>query len=379
MKIAVIGPVPPFRSGVAKHTGELAKALSAHGEVRTISFSRQYPGLLFPGEDDRDLKTRRDAPDETEYELDSISPISWRRVAADLAEWKPDLAVLPAWTFFTAPGLTFISNALRKAGCHVVSVVHNAADHEGAGWKRALLSRQILASDSAVTHNRGLAGAIASFAPDLPVAVCPHPLFNFPEPKGLLRRRAKLELLMFGLIRPYKGADLLVEAMDELAGEDVCVSIVGEMWGDGAALSRQLAASPASEQIELVPEFQSDEYAAEYFSRADIVVLPYRHVTGSGVVPVAMRYARPVIASDLPGFREMVVPGVTGWLSRPQEAGHLAGIIRDRLEHGDAGALQPGLARARDRLTWPRFAKAVLVSDRAPSAQTYADRAAAVA
>ena len=54
MKIAVIGPVPPFRSGVAKHTGELAKALSAHGEVRTVSFSRQYPGLLFPGEDDRD-------------------------------------------------------------------------------------------------------------------------------------------------------------------------------------------------------------------------------------------------------------------------------------------------------------------------------------
>ncbi len=379
MKIAVIGPVPPFRSGVAKHTGELAKALSAHGEVRTISFSRQYPGLLFPGEDDRDLRTRRNAPDETEYELDSISPISWRRVASDLAEWKPDLAVLPAWTFFTAPGLTYVSNALRKAGTHVVSVVHNAVDHEGAGWKRALLTRQILASDSAVTHNRGLAEAIAGFAPDLPVAVCPHPLFDFPEPKGLLRRRAKLELLMFGLIRPYKGADLLVEAMGELAGEDVCVSIVGEMWGDGAALMRQIAASPASEQIELVPEFQSDEYAAEYFARADIVVLPYRHVTGSGVVPVAMRYARPVIASDLPGFRETVVPGVTGWLAHPQDTGHLASLIRERLERGDAGALRPGLMAARERMTWPRFARAVLVSARAPTAQTYADRATAVA
>jgi glycosyltransferase involved in cell wall biosynthesis len=142
---------------------------------------------------------------------------------------------------------------------------------------------------------------------------------------------------------------------------------------------RQIAASPASEQIELVPEFQSDEYAAEYFARADIVVLPYRHVTGSGVVPVAMRYARPVIASDLPGFRETVVPGVTGWLAHPQDTGHLASLIRERLERGDAGALRPGLMAARERMTWPRFARAVLVSARAPTAQTYADRATAVA
>lgn len=371
MKIAIIGPVPPFRSGVAKHTGELAKTLAAHADVKTISFSRQYPGLLFPGKDDRDRKTRRDAPEGTEYTLDSISPLTWRRVAADLADWKPDLAVLPAWTFFTAPALTYISNGLRKAGTPVVSIVHNAADHEGAGWKRALLSRQILASTSAVTHNRGLAEAIAAFAPDLPVAVSPHPLFDFPEPEGLLKRRARLELLMFGLIRPYKGADLLIDAMGELAGEDVCASIVGEVWGDGAALTRQIAASPAADQIELVPEFQSDAYAAEYFDRADIVVLPYRHVTGSGVVPVAMRYARPVIASDLPGFREIVTLGETGWLVRPEDPAHLAKMIRERLERGDAGTLRPGIAKARQTLTWPRFAEAVLTSSTASPASDY--------
>lgn len=379
MKIAVIGPVPPFRSGVAKHTGELAKALMAHAEVRTISFARQYPGLLFPGETDRDSATRKSAPKGTEYVLDSISPLNWRKVAAELAEWKPEIAVLPAWTFFVAPALTYISQALHKAGTHVVSVVHNAADHEGAGWKRALLSRQINAAQSAVTHNRGLAEAIARFAPELPLVVTPHPLFEYPEPTGVLKRRAKLELLMFGLIRSYKGADILIEAMGELAGLDVQAAIVGEIWADGDALIRQISESPAADQIELVAQYQSDANAAEYFARADAVVLPYRQVSGSGVVPVALRYGKPVIASDLPGFRDLVIPGKTGWLVPPDDPMALATLIRQRLELNDTAHYLDTLEAARNRLSWPRFAKAVLVSSNAPTASSYGEDATAVA
>ncbi|MCI4645267.1 MAG: glycosyltransferase [Hyphomonadaceae bacterium] len=371
MKIAVIGPVPPFRSGVAKHTGEVAKALAAHGTVRTVSFARQYPGLLFPGEDDRDPDTFDAAPEDTEYALDSISPLNWRKLSAELKAWAPDIAIIPAWTFFTAPALTYLAQALRKQGARVISIVHNAADHEGAGWKRALLSRQIQASDSAITHNRALAQAISAFAPDLPVAISPHPLFAYPEPIGSLARRARLELLMFGLIRPYKGADLLVEAMGRLAGQDMRLTIAGEVWGDKSMLEQQIAKSPARAQIELVARYLSDAEAAEYFARADSVVLPYRQVTGSGVVPVALHYGKPVIASDLAGFREIVTPGETGWLVPAEDSKALASCLEARLAAGDTGHLAHGIAAARAGLSWSHFVQTALDSETAPPAWDY--------
>lgn len=360
MKIAVIGPVPPFRSGVAKHTGEVAKALCAHGDVRVISFSRQYPALLFPGQDDRDAASAALAPAGTQYRLDSIAPLSWRAVRRDLVAWQPDIAVIPAWTFFTAPALTGIARALRGAGTRVISIVHNAADHDSAPWKRALLARQIANSDGCVTHNRGLADAIAEISPTMATQITPHPLFDYPTPNETLPRRAGLEVLMFGLVRPYKGADLLVSAMDALVGRDVHLTIAGEIWGDDGPLRTQIAASPAASQISLEARYLSDQETANQFARADVIALPYRSVTGSGVVPLAMHYGKPVIASDLAGFREIVRPGETGWRIPVGDVPALSACIAARLTKADCRALDAGIARARAALSWETFASEII-------------------
>lgn len=360
MKIAVIGPVPPFRSGVAKHTGEVAKALRAHGEVRTVSFSRQYPGLLFPGKDDRDPASAHKAPDGTVYRIDTIAPLSWRSAARDLADWRPDIAVVPAWTFFTAPALTAIARRLQAVGTRIITIVHNAADHDSAAWKRALLTRQIAISDGCVTHNRALAGDIADIAPGMATRIARHPLFDYPAPGVALPRRAGLELLMFGLIRPYKGADLLVDAMAPLAGRDVHLTIAGEIWGDAAPLREQIAASLAARQITLEARYLSDQDTANQFARADIIALPYRSVTGSGVVPLAMHYGKPVIASDLAGFRDIVRTGETGWRVPAGDASALSACIAARLNKNDSAALDKGIAAARAQLSWETFAGEIM-------------------
>lgn len=360
MRFAVIGPVPPFRSGVAKHTGEIAKALSAFGDVRTISFDRQYPKVLFPGDDDRDLGSSADAPEGTEYTLDSVSPASWRKVANDLSDWGPDIAIIPAWTFFTAPALTTIAAHLRNWNAKVVSVVHNASDHEAAPWKKMLLTRQIRASDAVITHTSALASAAQILAPGRPVSITPHPLFDYPEPKGMLGRRAELELLMFGLMRPYKGADVLVEAVGRYPGLDIHTSIIGESWSNERSLAHRMSASPSEHRIERVNEYVSDDMAAEYFHRADIVVLPYRSVTGSGVVPLAMRYGKPVIATDLSGFRDMVAPGETGWLVPPNDIDALAVCIAHRLRRQDYQPMEPAIRGYASQMTWDRFARAII-------------------
>jgi glycosyltransferase involved in cell wall biosynthesis len=103
----------------------------------------------------------------------------------------------------------------------------------------------------------------------------------------------------------------------------------------------------------------SDREAAEFFHRADAVVMPYRSVTGSGVVANALHYGRAVVASNLPGFAEVVREGETGWLFAPDDASALAGTIRmlDRERAALAGEAARVLGR---RLSWARFADVVL-------------------
>lgn len=360
MRIAVIGPVPPFRSGVAKHTGHLAKALGDLATVRVFSFSRQYPAALFPGENDRDETSAADAPEDTHYTIDTLSMKSWRETKAALDRFAPDIAVIPAWTFFTAPVLTAIASHLRMSGVKLVTIAHNVSDHEGAAWKRMLLARQIAQSDAILTHTGPLADAAARINPHVPIAVSPHPLFDYPEPKGTLPRRARLELLMFGLLRPYKGADILIDAMAGCRDLDVTLSIVGESWGGVGDLEAQVARLRLQGRVELVDRYVSDAEAAEYFDRADALVLPYRSVTGSGVVPLAMRYGKPIIASELPGFREMVRFHETGWRFPVGGVGALTDLIRQRHTRADCTALEPTIAAERERMAWPVFAKALL-------------------
>ena len=141
--------------------------------------------------------------------------------------------------------------------------------------------------------------------PETPIEVSAHPVYDdYPEPRGTLAREAGLELLFFGLIRPYKGLDLALEALAASGRDDVRLSVVGEFWEGRDQIDALIARLALEDRVTLVPRYVTDAEAAEYFSRSDALVAPYRSATGSGVVALAQWYARPVIASDVPGLAE---------------------------------------------------------------------------
>ena len=158
-RITIVGPVTPYRSGVAKHTTELARALAADGgyDLQVLSFSRLYPSWLFPGSDDRapDGGPPDDFP--VDFVLDSINPLTWRRAANRIRRHRPDILIQPAWTFFLAPCFGWIARACRRHGGDVVQVVHNVVDHEAAGWKSRLSWYQLNSASRFVTHGAALA------------------------------------------------------------------------------------------------------------------------------------------------------------------------------------------------------------------------------
>jgi glycosyltransferase involved in cell wall biosynthesis len=359
IRIAIIGPVEPFRSGVARHTTALARALSRRrgASVSVYSFSRQYPALLFPGESDRASDAKVPADLDTRFCIDSVNPLSWLGVARDIRATRPDLVVVPMWTFFLAPCLTALLAGMR---CPVIAVVHNVVDHE-AGRLRALVSALPLRrADAYVTHTEALAHSIRQLISGARVVVHPHPVFDYPAAVGALPRRAPLELLMFGLLRPYKGLDVLLEALAACKTRSPKLSVVGECWQSPAIIQQQVARLDLEHRVELVLRYVPDAEAAEYFQRADIVMLPYRTVTGSGVLPLAFHYERPVVASDLPGFRELIAERRTGWLVPPGDPAALARLIDEELSRETAIAMQQNVRDTRRRLSFDHFASTLL-------------------
>lgn len=362
MRIAVVGPVSPFRSGIAMHTTALAGALADRPDtqVRVFSFSRQYPRFLYPGADDRSTDAVPAAVP-TEFAIDSLSPVTWRRAVQEIEQFGADVVIVPAWTFFLAPALGWIARACRKRGITVVTVVHNASDHEAARWKTSLNRFQLAQSTCFITHNRALADAVRTLAGDRPIAVHPHPIYDhYPAPTANIARRAGLELLFFGIVRRYKGLDIALEALALTQRRDVRLRVVGEFWEDRGEIDSLVARLGLSDRVEFVARFVSESEAANHFAAADAVLLPYRAVTGSGVVPVAYRYGKPVIVTDLPGLTEVVHPNETGWIVPVGNPGTLARILDTEVTADAANRMQAAIVAMRHDMSWESFANALL-------------------
>jgi glycosyltransferase involved in cell wall biosynthesis len=150
-------------------------------------------------------------------------------------------------------------------------------------------------------------------------------------------------VLCFGLMRPYKGIDLLLEAWRGIEGAELWIAGMPRM--DIAPLT---AAAPAG--VRFVPRFIGDDELPAYFRRADLVVLPYREIDQSGVLFTALAFGKPLLASDVGGFPEVAATGA----ARTFPAGD-AGALHDALREllGAPGALAQMAERSRAAAAGP--------------------------
>jgi glycosyltransferase involved in cell wall biosynthesis len=245
-------------------------------------------------------------------------------------------------------------------------------DHEQAAWKR-LLTRLVLRQGSRfVVHSQVEADRLQALIPGATVTVHPHPIYDqFPPSTHELPRRAALELLFYGFVRPYKGLDILVEAMGLLKDKDVFLTIAGEFWEGQQAIETRIRELGIANRIEVRARYHSDEETADLFTRADVVVLPYRSATGSGVVPIAYHYNRPVLVSRVGGLPDVVIEGETGWIVDPGDSAGLCSVLHRLL--GTSFAAIPGAITAlKKELSWTNLACAV-TSDTAAASTECAD------
>ncbi|MGE5346320.1 MAG: glycosyltransferase [Acidithiobacillales bacterium] len=350
-RVALVGPVPPWRSGIADQDERLLRALQRLGaEPVVATFSRMYPPFLYPGRADRGDESVPAGLGEVHEILDGWNPFSFVAAARFLAARGADLVLVPWWTAWWAPHTLLLLSALGAERPSAVRLLlcHNVWDHE-TGPLRAALTRAVLRrADRLVVQNARAEAELRAELPEKPVALLPHPS----EPRVILpdREEARARLgvpsdaavfLFAGILRRYKGWDLLLEAFRKVHREEPSALLVlaGEPWGDAERLAAEAeeaarAASrfsrqrPAFAGVRLELRYLSEEERSLWFAASDAVVCPYRHATGSGSAADALAHGRPVIGTRVDGLVDVVEEGVSGLLVPPEDAEALAEAMR---------------------------------------------------
>lgn len=210
------------------------------------------------------------------------------------------------------------------------------------GWERRLgtgLRRLFDRMDAIVALSEfGRARLLGAGIDPSRVRVIPHGAFDYltrqPDEAPLPDELAAVDgpvVLFFGLIRPYKGVDVLVEAFRSV--------VDAELWIVGRPLGMSLdelrrAAADAPGRVRFVPRFVEDRELPAYLRRADVVVLPHRDAEQSGVLYAALAFAKPIVMSDVGGFGEVAARGA-GVLVPPGDPASLAAVLNEVLASGE--------------------------------------------
>ncbi|MCB0794522.1 MAG: glycosyltransferase [Flavobacteriales bacterium] len=361
MRIAICSTFPPYRGGIAQFNARLSEELAKEHTVHRITWTRQYPKLLFPGTDQFDPSFLVD-DGAAERVLDSIDPFSWERTAKRIISGSPDLLFVRYWTPFLAPATASVARKVHNGGVKVVGIVDNLLPHERHVYDKPLARRFLRACDRIVTLSGSVAAEVRMLDPRIPVSVLSHPLYDHFGPpsspneayRALGLRSGPRDILFFGLIRPYKGLEVLLQAFERLPG-DTRLIIAGEPYGGRDALRRRIDAHPCRERLVLHDHFVRDDLVRHYFSIAQVVALPYLSATQSGVTAAAFHFDVPVVSSDVGGLREVVLEGRTGALVPPRDPESLARALEHVLAKGK-GSYRPGIEALKEKLSWTRFA-----------------------
>ena len=363
MRFAILSPFHPYRGGIAQFSMSLYQTLAKEYDVKVFSFSRLYPGFLFPGKTQFVEKGKQVITAPSERILDSINPISYEKTVKAIEKYQPDVLVIAYWMSFFAPAYGYIARRLR-AKTRIIALIHNAIPHEPKFYDKPLSKLFFGQIDGFMVLSESVKNDLLSLYPHAKFCLQAHPLYNhFGEKQDRKTARESLHLnpdkktlLFFGLIRDYKGLDLLLRAMSFLDDSYQLVA-AGESYGDFGKYRQIIDASPAKDRIQVRNRYIADEEVPVLFSAADALVLPYKSATQSGVIPVAYHFEVPIVVTDVGSLKDTVETADTGIVTLPQAESIAEGI--QKLFSEGTKKFIANIQTEKQNLSWEVFAKAL--------------------
>ncbi len=351
MNLAIVGPVYPYRGGIAHYTSLTAQALAQSHQVLVVSFHRQYPGWLYPGKTDRD-SSRQPLQVEAEYSLDPLYPWTWLQSAKRIIKFQPDGVVIQWWTTFWAPAFASLAYLLHRKGIPVLFIIHNVLPHEPHFFDPFLARLALRQGQIYITGTRQEQERLERLLPGARAIVCSHPVYDMFTSQKTSKEEARRRLglpkdaclaLQFGIVRPYKGLKYLIEAAALLRqqGTEVHILAAGEFWDDKNTYIEQAQHSGISDLLHLEDRYIPNEEVAVYFSAADVFAAPYIEGTQSGAMKMALGFGLPVITTYTLADAESGESGSLLYRIPPRDAPALAEALRKILSTEKIGTGTP--------------------------------------
>jgi len=364
MKIVLVGPFPPYRGGISMFNHSLADELEKEHEVHRISFSLQYPKLLFPGKTQfLDFKGKR-----SNKLINSINPFSWIRTANYINKLSPELMIFQYWMPFFAPAFNSIAKRVKKySKTKIIVNCNNIKSHEPRFGDDILTKFFFNNCDSFMVMSSNVEKDLKSLISKPKYAKSPHPIYEIfgnNISKEIARHHLKLGnekiILSFGLIRDYKGLDILIEAAKTIKTQlnNFKILVVGETYGDEEKYLKLAQKYKVNDVFDFRFEFIPNKKVNRYFCASDLVVLPYRSATQSGIVPIAYHFNKPVVVSNVGGLPEVVKIGKSGFVCEPDSKDLSKTIVN--FFDDDRSNLNEYISTYKTTFSWSNYVKKML-------------------
>ena len=369
MKITIIGPSYPYRGGIALFSNRLAEALTAAGhEVNIVTFKLQYPGFFFPGKT-QFVTDKNGSELNISRAINSVNPFNWIKVGKQLKAEKPDLVIFKYWMPFMAPCFGTIAKQIKKNNAtKIISVVHNLIPHEKRTGDTPLTKYFLKRIDGFVTMSKSVLKDLEKFDTSKPKVYSPHPLYdNFGKPRTREKAIKALGLdanfnymLFFGIVRKYKGLDLLLNAFADkkLNNGKVKLIVAGEFYEDDTFYLDIIKKHKLEEAVILKNTFIPDAEVANYFCAADIIVQPYRNATQSGVTQIAYHFDKPMLVTDVGGLKEIVPHNKVGYVVQ-KTASEIVKAIVDFYENDRSATFIEGVKDEKKKYSWEKMVETI--------------------
>ena len=219
---------------------------------------------------------------------------------------------------------TILRQIKKNKHTKVISILDNIIPHESRIGDKPFTKYFVKPIDGFIAMSKKVDDDLSFFDTQKPRLISPHPIFdNFGE---MVSREAALEylkldsqykyMLFFGLIREYKGLDILLEAFADKALKDdnIKLIIAGEYYTDKKPYLALIEKYQLEDKIIHVEKFIQDSEVKYYFCASDLVVQPYKTATQSGVTQIAYHFNKPMIVTDVGGLKEMCPDGKVGYV-----------------------------------------------------------------
>lgn len=368
MRIAYLSTFYPFRGGIAQFNASVYRELEYMAKVQAYTFSRQYPQILFPGTSQYISSGDNVDVIPALQVLDTINPFSYYSAANAIGKLYPDILLMKYWMPFFAPSLGTIARLLKKKGTKVISILDNLVPHEHRPGDGVLTKFFLRQQHGVITMSQTVSQALSAFGIAVQEQYLPHPIYNhfgplIPQLEARKRLNLPLDkkiLLCFGFIRDYKGVDIAIKTMKMLKDKGYILVIAGEIYGDFTPYQTLININGLQDSVHCFIRYIPDVETPTFFSAADVVVLPYKSATQSGILNIAYHFEIPVVVTDVGELRKSVEPYQTGLVCPIPTPEMFAQTVEEFFTKNSAFTFQRNIRAYNAQHSWKHFADGLL-------------------